>query len=84
VACGRLVSLADMIIAQIVTLAAAAIACRLSCHRSARLPDDGQDPSLASILAPRNAVPVGVILLAITTTVNALSVRVTALVNSTA
>jgi len=73
-----------MIIAQIVTLAAAAIALQVV------LPSVwpgfqmiGQDPSLASSSGASNAVLLGVILLAITTTVNALSVRVTALVNST-
>jgi len=73
-----------MIIAQIVTLAAAAIALQVvlpSVWSGFQL--IGQDPSLASSSGSSNAVLLGVILLAVTTTVNALSVRVTALVNST-
>ncbi|MDQ1483740.1 MAG: hypothetical protein QOF35_1816, partial [Actinomycetota bacterium] len=73
-----------MIIAQIVTLAAAAIALQVvlpSVWTGFQL--IGSDPSLASSSGSANAVVLGVILLVVTTTVNALSVRVTALVNST-
>jgi urea carboxylase system permease len=72
-----------MIIAQIVTVAAAAIALQVV------LPIVwtgfqivGEDPSLASRDGATNAVLLGVLLLVATTTLNALSVRLTAIVNS--
>lgn len=72
-----------MIIAQVVTLAAAAIALQVV------LPVIwpgfqlvGTDPSLSSVSGASNAVVLGVVLLAITTALNAASIRLTALASS--
>jgi urea carboxylase system permease len=72
-----------MIIAQVVTLAAAAIALQVV------LPIVwtgfqfvGTDPSLASTSGASNAILLGLALLAFTTTVNAVSVRLTSVINS--
>jgi urea carboxylase system permease len=72
-----------MIIAQIVTLAAAAIALQVV------LPVVwsgfqliGADPALASVSGASNAVLLGVMLLAVTTALNAASIRITAIASS--
>ncbi|MET0694299.1 MAG: amino acid permease [Propionibacteriaceae bacterium] len=72
-----------MIIAQIVTVAAAAIAMQ------AVLPAIwsgfqlvGGDPSIASLSGATNAILLGLIVLVITTTINSVAVRVMALVNA--
>jgi urea carboxylase system permease len=72
-----------MIIAQIVTLAAAAIALQVV------LPVVwtgfqviGTDPALDSVSGASNAVLLGVILLAVTTVLNAASIRITAIASS--
>jgi urea carboxylase system permease len=72
-----------MIVAQIVTLAAAAIALQVV------LPVVwtgfqviGTDPALDSVSGASNAVVLGVILLAVTTVLNAASIRITAIASS--
>lgn len=72
-----------MIVAQIITLAAAAIALQVV------LPSVwsgfqvvGGDPSVMSSSGATNAVVLGCLLLVVTTTLNALSVRITSAVNS--
>jgi urea carboxylase system permease len=72
-----------MVIAQIITVAAAAIALQVvlpSVWTGFQL--IGTDPSLASRDGAANAVLLGCLLLVVTTTLNAVSVRVTAIVNS--
>ncbi|GAA1544231.1 amino acid permease [Kribbella lupini] len=72
-----------MVIAQIVTVAAAAIALQVvlpAVWSGFQL--IGTDPSLASRDGAANAVLLGCLLLVVTTTLNAVSVRVTAIVNS--
>jgi urea carboxylase system permease len=72
-----------MVIAQIITVAAAAIALQVvlpAVWTGFQL--IGTDPSLASRDGAANAVLLGCLLLVVTTTLNAVSVRVTAIVNS--
>jgi urea carboxylase system permease len=72
-----------MIVAQIITVAAAAIALQVvlpAVWSGFQL--IGTDPSLASRDGAANAVLLGCLLLVVTTTLNAVSVRVTAIVNS--
>ena len=72
-----------MIIAQIVTLAAAAIALQVVLPLIwSGFQLIGDDPSLVSVSGASNAVVLGVVLLAITTAVNAASVRITAIASS--
>jgi urea carboxylase system permease len=72
-----------MIIAQIITVAAAAIALQVVLPAVwGDFQVIGSDPSLASRDGAANAVLLGCLLLVATTTLNALSVRTTAIVNS--
>lgn len=72
-----------MVIAQIITVAAAAIALQVVLPAVwSGFQVVGSDPSLGSRDGAANAVLLGCLLLVATTTVNALSVRATALVNS--
>jgi len=72
-----------MIIAQIVTVAAAAIALQVVLPIVwSGFQVVGDDPALGSRDGATNAVLLGVLLLAATTTLNAVSVRLTAIVNS--
>jgi len=72
-----------MIIAQIVTIAAAAIALQVVLPAVwTGFQVIGDDPGLATSSGASNAVLLGVILLVATTTLNAASVRLTAIVNS--
>ncbi|GAB4006077.1 amino acid permease [Nocardioides ultimimeridianus] len=72
-----------MIVAQIITLAAAAIALQVvlpTVWSGFQLV--GGDPSVVTSTGATNAVVLGCILLTVTTTLNALSVRITSIVNS--
>ena len=72
-----------MAIAQVITVAAAAIALQVVLPAVwSGFQVVGSDPSLASRDGAANAVLLGCLLLVLTTTVNALSVRTTAVVNS--
>src|SRR3954465_8522570 len=72
-----------MVIAQILTVAAAAIALQVALPGVwSGFPVVGSDPSLASRDGAANAVLLGCLLLVVTTTLNAVSVRTTAIVNS--
>jgi urea carboxylase system permease len=72
-----------MVIAQTITVAAAAIALQVVLPAVwSGFQIVGSDPSLASRDGAANAVLLGCLLLVVTTTLNALSVRTTAIVNS--
>jgi len=72
-----------MVIAQIITVAAAAIALQVVLPAVwTGFQVVGSDPSLASRDGAANAVLLGCLLLVVTTALNALSVRTTAIVNS--
>ncbi|KRA32508.1 MULTISPECIES: amino acid permease [unclassified Nocardioides] len=72
-----------MVIAQIITVAAAAIALQVVLPAVwGGFQVIGSDPTLSSKSGASNAVLLGVILLVVTTTLNAVSVRITAIVNS--
>jgi len=72
-----------MMVAQVVTLAGAAIALQVvlpSIWSGFQIVSG--DPSLTSVSGAANAVVLGVILLAVTTTLNAIGVRLTSVINS--
>ena len=72
-----------MIVAQVVTLAGAAIALQVvlpSIWSGFQIVSG--DPSLTSVSGAANAVVLGVILLVVTTTINAIGVRLTTVINS--
>jgi urea carboxylase system permease len=72
-----------MVIAQIITVAAAAIALQVvlpSVWSGFQLV--GSDPTLSSKSGATNAVLLGLVLLIVTTTLNAVSIRITSIVNS--
>ena len=72
-----------MVIAQIITVAAAAIALQVALPAVwSGFQVVGSDPSLASRDGAANAVLLGCLLLVVTTTLNAVSVRITSIVNS--
>jgi len=72
-----------MVIAQIITVAAAAIALQVALPAVwSGFQVVGNDPSLASRDGAANAVLLGCALLVVTTTLNAVSVRITSIVNS--